>query len=207
MAAAFWVVLTLAAPPAARQVERRLAARLEPWAAEVAFWSSAAYGVLPLYGAWISGAVLGRDCGLTGISLAGWLSGIAICAFLLGVLAIGLRLTSGNRVARAWFAPDESWLGLFDEPRWAFYRGAGAAVLPDPLAAQAVGVLLGGLEWLLRGGWPTRGTPPEVWSGLVRLVVSAVLFALTHNLWLILLTQASAQALTRRSKVDASPPA
>ena len=205
MAAAFWVVLTLAAPPAARQVQRRLAARLEPWATEVAFWSSAAYGVLPLYGAWISGAVLARDCGLSGISLAGWLGGMAVCALFLGVLLLGLRLTSGNRVARAWFAPTPSWLSLFDEPRWAFYRGAGAAVLPDPLAAQVVGAVLGGLEWLLRGGRPKRGTPPEVWSGLVRLGVSAVLFALTHNLWLILLTQAAARALILRSR-DAAPP-
>jgi hypothetical protein len=192
MAAAIWVALTLAAPPAARQIQRRLGSRLDPWAAEVAFWSTAAYGVLPLYGAWITGAVIGRDCGVSGIPPAGWLIGIAICAFLLGVLALSLRLTAGNRLARKWVAPGGSWLTLFDEPRWAFYRGAGAAVLPEPVAAQALGALLGGFEWLLRGGRPRRGMPPQMWSGLVRLGVSAVLFALTHNLWLVLLTQAAA---------------
>jgi hypothetical protein len=46
-----------------------------------------------------------------------------------------------------------------------------------------------------------------MWSGLVRLGVSAVLFALTHNLWLVLLTQAAARALILRSMVADSPPA
>jgi hypothetical protein len=96
---------------------------------------------------------------------------------------------------------------LFDEPRWAFYRGAGAAVFVDSAAAQLIGLGLGAVEWVIRGGRPTRGTPPEVWAGLVRLGVSAGLFALTHNLWLILLTQAAAHALMLRSRRDSSLPA
>jgi hypothetical protein len=41
----------------------------------------------------------------------------------------------------------------------------------------------------------------------VRLGVSAVLFALTHNLWLILLSQAAAAALVEHSRTGESEPA
>ncbi|HLE23781.1 MAG TPA: hypothetical protein VI701_05680 [Anaerolineales bacterium] len=205
MEAAFWVALTLAGPAAARAIERRLVARLEPWAAEVGFWSSAAYGVLPLYAAWITGAVIGRECGIAGISPAAWLSGIVISGLLLGFLGVALRVPSVNRLVRAWYNPGGSRLVLFDEPRWAFYRGAGAVAVLDAGAAQLIGLVLGAIEWAIRGGRPARDTPPLVWSGLVRLGVSAGLFALTHNLWLILLVQAAAQALLLRS-TEASPP-
>jgi hypothetical protein len=184
-----------------------LAQRLESWAVEVAFWSNAAYGVLPLYGAWVTGAVSGRDCGISGFTPVSWLSGIVLCGLLLGLLALSLRVTSANRLMQAWYNPEGSWLTLFDEPRWAFYRGAGAVVAGNPAAAQMIGLMLGLFEWVLRGGRPSRGTPPQVWSGLVRLAVSAGLFALTHNLWLLLLTQAAAQALILRSRQSSSPPA
>ncbi|MBF8255374.1 MAG: hypothetical protein HW375_281 [Anaerolineales bacterium] len=207
MQLALWVALILAAPLAARDLRRRLAGRLEPWAAEIAFWSNAVYGVLPLYGAWVTGAVIGRDCGISGFVPANWLSGIVICGILLVLLAASLRLTSVKRLVRAWTNSDGSGLSLFDEPRWAFYRGAGAAVFVDSAAAQLIGLGLGAVEWVIRGGRLTRGTPPEVWAGLVRLGVSAGLFALTHNLWLILLTQAAAHALMLRSRRDSSLPA
>src|SRR3990170_679242 len=196
---AIWVAITLASPPAAKEIYHRLAGRLQPWAGEIAFWSNAVYGVLPLYGAWVTGAVIGRDCGISGFALAEWISGIVICGLLLVLLAASLRLTSVKRLVRAWTNPDGSWLSLFDEPRWAFYRGAGAAVFVDPATAQLIGLGLGAVEWVIRGGRPTRGRLPQVWSGLARLGVSAWLFALTHNLWLILITQGAAQALLLRS--------
>ena len=206
MQLALWVALTLAAPLAGRDLRRRLAGRLQPWAGEIAFWSNAVYGVLPLYGAWVTGAVIGRDCGISGFALAEWISGIVICGLLLVLLAASLRLTSVKRLVRAWTNPDGSWLSLFDEPRWAFYRGAGAAVFADAAAAQLIGLGLGVVEWAIRGGRPTRGTPLQVWSGLARLGVSAGVFALTHNLGLILLTQAAAQALLLRSREASSSP-
>ncbi|MBM2844405.1 MAG: hypothetical protein HW404_2242 [Anaerolineales bacterium] len=178
MQLALWVALILAAPLAARDLRRRLAGRLEPWEAEIAFWSNAVYGVLPLYGAWVTGAVIGRDCGISGFAPANWLSGIVICGIFLVLLAASLRLTSVKRLVRAWTN-----------------------------SAQLIGLGLGAVEWVIRGGRLTRGTPPEVWAGLVRLGVSAGLFALTHNLWLILLTQAAAHALMLRSRRDSSLPA
>ncbi len=201
-----WVALTLAAPPAAREIHRRVAERLAGWEPELAFWTQAAYGVLPLYGAWVTGAVIGRDCGLSGFSAIDWLRGVTICAALLAGLALSLRFSPIKRLAQTWYNPDRSWLALFDEPRWAFYRGAGAAAMPAPAGAQLIGFILGGLEGLMRDGRPTRGTPPHVGSGLVRLGVSAILFALTYNLWLVIATQAAAQAMLLRATADSGPP-
>jgi len=200
-----WVGATLAAVPLAQSLRRRLGSRLAGWEAEIAFWSAAAYGVLPLYGAWISGAVIGRDCGLTGFTPAAWLRGIAICALLLGALGFGLRSPALRRLAGTWFSPGGSWLVLFDEPRWALYRGAGSAFFPSALAAQLIGLTLGALEWLIRGGRPARVSDPAVALGLIRLAGSALLFALTHNLWLIVITQAAALALIRRSTGTTMP--
>jgi hypothetical protein len=148
--------------------------------------------------------VIGRDCGISGLAPANWLSGIVICGLLLVLLATSLRLTPVKRLVRAWTNPDGSGLSLFDEPRWAFYRGAGAVVFVDSATAQLIGLGLGAVEWAIRGGRSTRGTTPQVWSGLARLGVSAGLFALTHNLWLILITQAAAQALLLRSTETSS---
>jgi hypothetical protein len=128
-----------------------------------------------------------------------------MCAVLLGVTALGLRYASVRRAAATWFNPEGSWLVLFDEPRWSFYRGAGAAVVPVVAVPQLIGLALGVVEWLIRSGRPGRATPPLVWSGLLRLGISAGLFALTHNLWLILLTQAAANALVLRAQARPSP--
>jgi hypothetical protein len=205
-----WVAATVTAPAGARALRPRIRTRLALWEDEVSFWARAAYGVLPLFGAWVTGAVAGFDCGITGIGLARWLSGAAICTALILAFAFSLRFPSIRRTVQVWFHPTRSWLVLFDEPRWAFYRGAGAVALVEPAAAQLAGLALGGLEWLARNGRPSRTSsrwvsgnrPSEVWSELVRLGVSAVLFALTRNLWLILATQAVAAALVLRSWPD-----
>ena len=204
MGLAVWVALTLAAPPVARALHRRLADRLSGSEAELTFWAQAAYGILPLYGAWVGGAVIGRDCGLSGFTPTDWLSGIALCGVLLAALALGLRFAPVRHLAETWYGPQRPWLVLFDEPRWAFYRGAGAVAFLAPAGAQLIGLVLGGLEWLIRHGRPTRETPPAVWSALVRLGVSAGLFALTRNLWLVIAAQAAAQALLIRPWADAA---
>lgn len=197
-----WVVATVSAPAVVRALLPRIRTRLATWEDEVSFWARAAYGVLPLFGAWVTGAVAGFDCGITGIGLTRWLSGAAICTALILAFAFSLRFPSVRRVVQVWFHPTRSWLVLFDEPRWAFYRGAGAVALVEPAAAQLAGLALGALEWLARNGRPSRDRPSEVWSELVRLGISAVLFALTRNLWLILATQTVAAALVLRSWPD-----
>src|SRR3970282_2216742 len=106
MEAAFWVALTLAAPPAAKEIYHRLASRLEPWAAEIAFWSNVVYGVLPLYGAWVTGAVIGRDCGISGFAPANWLCGIVICGLLLVPLPLSLRVRTVKQFIQAWTNPN-----------------------------------------------------------------------------------------------------
>lgn len=196
---ALWVALTLAAPVAAREVQRRLGPRVAGWEAELAFWARIAYGVLPLSLAWITGAVFAWDCGIVGFTAAEWLVGLGMCGLILAAFAVSLRTEHVRELAATWFGPGGSWLDLLDEPRWAFYRGAAAVAFPNPAAFQAIGFALGGLEWTIRNGRPSRGTPPRAWSGIARLAVSALLFALTRNLWLILLTQAAAQALLLRA--------
>ncbi|HMK07967.1 MAG TPA: hypothetical protein VK449_02950 [Anaerolineales bacterium] len=198
-----WVLLTLVAPPAAREMWRRLAPRLQAWESEIAFWAQAAYGVLPLYLAWVTGAVIGWDCGLSGMSPADWLRGAVVIFVLLAAWSAALRLPQVRRAASTWYGHNGSWTVLFDEPRWTFYRGAAAMMFLHPVGAQVVGWVLGVVEWVARGGRPARRTPPHVWAGLVRLTVSAGLFALVHNLWLILMAQAAAQALLLRQKPGA----
>ena len=207
-----WVALTVAAPVEARVLRTRFQSRIALWEGELSFWARVGYGVVPLYGAWVTGAVAGRDCGIVGIGLSRWLAGAAICAALLLAFAFTLRFPSVRHRVQVWFHPTRSWLVLLEEPRWAFYRGAGAVALTGAAAAQLAGLALGGLEWLARNGRPSRTSsrwvsgslPNEVWSELVRLGVSAVLFALTHNLWLILVTQAVAAALVLRSWSDSA---
>ena len=201
---AIWVALTVAAPGATRALWGRASARLASWEAELSCWAQAVYGVIPLYGPWVTGAVAGRDCGLTGNGPTRWLTGVALCAGLLLALAFALRHHRLRAWVQRWFLPTRSWKVLWDEPRWAFYRGAGAVFLGSPEAAQLVGLALGGLEWLARFGRPSHRHPVAVWSQLVRLGVSALLFALTRNLWLMLATQAAAAALIRRSWSDSA---
>jgi len=201
---AIWVAATVAAPMGARALWKRLLSRIAPWEGELSFWARVGYGVVPLYGAWVTGAVAGRDCGIFDIGLTSWLTGGAICAALLLAVAFTLRFPSVRQRVQVWFHPTRSWLVLADEPRWAFYRGAGAVALGGAAAAQLVGLALGGVEWLARNGRPARGLSTEALSELVRLGVSAVLFALTRNLWLILATQAVLAALLLRSWSDSA---
>ena len=201
---AIWVALTVAAPVGARTLRTRLQSRTASWNEELSFWTRAAYGVVPLYGAWVTGAVSGTDGGMLGVGLTRWLSGGALCAALLLAIAFTLRLPAVRHRVQAWVHPTRSWLVLLDEPRWAFYRGAGAVALGGVAPAQFLGLALGGLEWLARNGRPSRSLSTEALSELVRLGMSAVLFALTRNLWLILGTQAVLAALLLRSWSDSA---
>lgn len=200
MTTAIWVGVTLAIWPATRLLQRRFSDRLERWQPEIGFWARAAHGVLPLYGAWITGAVIGRECGLSGFGPADWLRGVVACGLLIGALALGLRSAAVRHFVERRYGRYLLWSDLFDEPRWAFYRGAGAVPLPSAAAAQLVGLVLGAAEWLLRHG-PPRGLPSEAaLSDLLRLLISAALFALTRNLWLVMATQAAAQAVLRGAR-------
>jgi hypothetical protein len=179
----------------ARAVWRWVGSRLRVWESEIDFWSQAAYGVLPLYGAWVTGAVLGADCGMSGLSTERWGLGAAVSAGILALVALALRLPRLRAALLRWYGPGEEWWELWDEPRWAMYRGAFMAA--GPAVGQIIGFLLGGIEWLLREGPPSRGAAAERWSGLIRLGVSAGFFAITRSLWLTLAAQAAIHALFR----------
>lgn len=193
---AVWIAATLAAPVLARRLWRARPSRWQPWDEEALAWARLGYGILPLYGAWVSGAIVARDVGLRA-SWAGTAAGAALCASALGGLwLVSLRPAWAGRFRR-WYATPAGWQPMADEPRWAFYRGVTAALLGSGWS-QLVGLALGAAEWLIRHRSPNRMTAPEAGSGLVRLGVSAALFALTGNLWLVLATTALGRAILMR---------
>ncbi len=196
IALALWIATTLAAPLLARRLWQLRPKRWEPWDDEVQAWARLGYGILPLYGAWVSGAIVARDAGLRA-SWPGTAAGGALCALALGVLWLAsLRPAWADRMRR-WVATPTGWQPLADEPRWGFYRGA-AAVLVGSAWSQLVGLGLGAAEWLILRRSPVQITAPQSSSGLVRLGVSAALFALTGNLWLVVATTAAGRAILWR---------
>ncbi len=148
----------------------------------------------PTYLALISGGVTGRDLGLYGPTTAGWVSGgIGV----LGGLAAAWLVLRFRRPAIGQDAPRKVAL---DEPRWALYRAAGIGWVGGLWPGLAIGLVLAAADWgLRRSVWQAHGWKrAEVWRGMMRAVLSAVLFAATRNLWLILVCQVGVAFMTRR---------
>lgn len=185
--AGLWVGLTVLAPFLAASVWPRLAPRWGRWAgtAEQAGPWLHAFG--PAYLALLRGAVLGRDFGLYGQGLQGWLAGGTVCA---GALVAGWLVLRWKMLpAEVEFPRLATALG--DETRWAFYRAAGMLWTGLDPAGIALGLLLAALEWGLgRRIWQAntwRGR--HSWVAMGRLALSSALFLATHNFWLTVLTQ------------------
>jgi hypothetical protein len=190
--AALWLIAVLAAPVAARRLRPALP---ESLATQATAWAKAAYGLLPLYGAWVTGAIVARDAGLRGVDRPRWIFGLAVCVFLLLVLLLLARRPAAVEAARRWFAGERGWWPLLEEPRWGFYRAVAAVLIPLSAVSQLLGLGFGVVEWLLRRGPPSDATPAAAWAALARLGVSAGLYALTGNLWLVLAAMAAARAI------------
>lgn len=198
IAPALWLIATLIAPIAAPFVQRVRPQGTPAREARIAGWARAGYGILPLYGAWVTGAIVARDAGLRGVDSLRWLVGLALCSLLLGALRWISRRPSVGEGLRRWFVGEADWWPLVDEPRWAFYRAVAAVFLPVAAASQLLGLGFGAGEWLLRHGRPTAATPAGDWAVLVRLAASTGLYALTGNLWLVVATMAAARAMLLR---------
>jgi hypothetical protein len=138
------------------------------------------------YLAVITGAVAARDVGLSGQTDADWLRGGLVCA---GVLGIAWVVVGSRRLALAYSEPVPA---AMDEPRWALYRGTGSLLANPIWAGPLIGLGFGLVEWALQHRlWAERTQlRPDVWSSLGRVCGSTVLFFLTRDLWLIVLTQA-----------------
>jgi hypothetical protein len=79
---------------------------------------------------------------------------------------------------------------LYLEVHWAFYRGALAVILDDGYAGAFLGLGLVYLEWSLdpfwRRGWGLGSQAAQRWLRAALVLIIALLFLLTRNLWVCL---------------------
>lgn len=184
----------LGARPLARVVWPRLAARLRneaDWIVVLAPWL---HSMLPVYLGLITGGISGRDLGLYGPSSLLWVQ---------GGIGIGLGMGLAALADRLWRpsidAGHPAAVGL-TEIRWALYRAAGIGWTGGFAPGLAIGLILSGADWALEqrpwemGAWRRGAT----WPGLLRAGLSTTLFAVTQNLWLILVCQVGLTMILRR---------
>lgn len=144
------------------------------------------YGLGPPYLALITGAIYPMETGIYGTGgVPGWLGGLLVCALVL-VAAMVLR----RRVSWAWPLPAPA-AGALDEPRWAMYRSIGWLWTGGYAWGLFIGLGLALLEWASRSQpWrPKALERPATGVLLGRIALSSLLFGLTGNLWLTLVTQ------------------
>jgi hypothetical protein len=92
------------------------------------------------------------------------------------------------------FAPSRWWAVLVSvlylQVHWAFYRGALSAILDDAYAGTFLGLGLVYLEWSLnpfwRRGWQVASQAAERWLRASLVLITALLFVLSRNLWVCL---------------------
>ncbi len=186
--------MALGAWPLARVVWPRLQARVVDQAEVIKILAAWAHALGPTYLALITGAVTGRDLGLYGPGLAGWASSAIGVAGALGAAGLALRF---RNLA---FEPGSPWTVALDESRWGLYRAAGIGWVGGLWFGLAIGLVLAAADWGLRTR-PWRAEVwrrTDVWPGLMRVGLSAALFAATRNLWLIVACQVCLAAIARR---------
>lgn len=186
MLAAVWCALAVAAVPVAQWVEPRLRATLGERADDVMMWAPWLHGLLPMFLAWISGAVPAGYLGLLGPSgWAAWLATVLLAAALLWAA----RWFVERQELRAPQFPLD-W-AVLAEPRWALYRAAGWLWMMDRGLGLLVGFGLALIEWALRHRvWreENRGKPATCLT-LTRIASSTLIFSLTGNLWVTIAFQ------------------
>ena len=190
-----WTGLVLVGPSVLRPVwsrwDARVDDRLRPALSLGRWFHSLGLPYLAL----ITGAVAARDCGVSGRTAAEWLTGAAACAAGLGLAWVVLRL---HPLGGAYPGPVQA---ATDEPRWALYRGTGSLLADPQWGGPLIGLMLGAVEWILtRRLWTLPAwSQAGVWIDFARLAGSTVLFLVTRNLWLLILTQAGLSMIVTRS--------
>ena len=171
-----------------------------------------------------------EDMGLVGLSdhwpVTRWLEAAAVGLGwgVLALITLSLAWVSANRrdgSTRLLFAPSRWWAVLvgvlYLQVHWAFYRGALAVMLDDAYAGVFLGLGLVYLESSLspfwRQGWRLEAQSAERWLRASLVLVIALLFLLTRNLWVCLavhiLIEFSMRQLGRdraRRRLDLSSP-
>lgn len=93
------------------------------------------------------------------------------------------------------FSPQPYWVLMVDliylEVNWAFYRGALTLLLGDVYAGVFVSLALVLLQWglspLWREGWGSRSRAADQWLRSALVLLAALTFLTTRNLWICLL--------------------
>jgi hypothetical protein len=158
------------------------------------------------YAALLTGSLTPIDLGLTGAGgvllgwdVAAWLRGLSttLTIGIIVVLPIGLASWQIARAAHgAALGADDRSVGavlveaLYSEVHWAFYRTAPLILLENAYVAALIGVVLVGVEWsveLIRNGLSSVPGDHQRWlRRMLLLAMSATLFVLTRNLWLLI---------------------
>jgi hypothetical protein len=150
-----------------------------------------------------SGLLAPANLGLVGLdaswTLSRWLeaagTGVGVGLLALGFVALAwLNANRKGGATRLGFSATPAWTVLVDglslQVHWAFYRGALAVLFDDLYAGAFWGLALVCLEWLAnpfwRRCWRRALCAGDTWLLAVQALVSALLFLLTHNLWVCL---------------------
>ncbi len=166
------------------------------------------------YAALLTRAIAPVDMGLTGVggSLLGWTGaewlhnlGMGLMASALALIPIALAVRQMARAGQP-FGLDERSVGavvvdgVYAETHWAFYRAAPLIILDDVYTATLIGLGLVGVELLVLLIRNSLGQPAERQSWLVTawlLTLSAALFILTRNMWIIILVHIAVTVLLK----------
>lgn len=184
--AALWTAAAVLAPLAAPYVTRWLAERDPAWAETGAALAPWLHGLALPYLALFTGALPARFLGIYGSG--GWFGWVWA-----GLLVAGLLFAARfafNRIPISYRRERYEQLVL-DEPRWALYRGAGWLWVGSFQLGLLVGLVLALSEWALtwRAWQPAARTSQPACLALARIGVSALVYALTGNLWLTIVLQ------------------
>jgi hypothetical protein len=195
-----WVGLGLGLPWLGRGLRARLLDPQGEGARDVEWLARAAYGVLLPFGAWASGALVGRELGWWPPWRGSALWSLAAVA---GAVLVGewvLRRGAARSAFRRAIGEDRSLADLFDTPRWSLYRAAGLLWTGNPLLAALAGWFLALLEDIGRAGGvpnPARGADR---GRLIWTTASMVVLGLGGNLWVTLVAQAGCLWLARADR-------
>ncbi len=202
--AAVWSLALIGSPIIVSWVLPRLRDQFVTWREPLETAAPWVYSLLLPYLALLSGSIIGRDAGLYGHSLSGWVSVAVACG--LGIVAAALFLHT-RPIKLPWsHTLSET---LREEPRWAMYRASAALWAVSFPVSVAIGTALALVETTVGVLQEEKTDRFKLANGarLLRALFSGLLFGLTRNFWLTAATQAAIVTLFNmpRSKETNKP--
>lgn len=186
--AAVWSLALIVSPIVVSWVWPRLRDKYGAWREPLETAAPWVYSLLLPYLALLTGAIIGRDAGLYGHSLSGWVSVSVACGLGLATAAFFLRT---RPIKLPWsHTLSET---LREEPRWAMYRASAALWAVSFPVSVAIGTALALAEtavWVLQVEKTDRFKLANG-ARLLRALFSGLVFGLTRNFWLTAATQAA----------------